>query len=170
MCLASQVDDSIHGIIHWVRSVIAMAMRTFWSASVNFDSSSFIAEKELIEALEKRSSTVVCSEPRSLFVQGGAPAGLYILRKGSVRLTMQSPTGGSLLSIVLHPGSLLGLPALVANEPYTLTANAEKDAELGFVTKEDFNSLMLSDPSLTLRFLRVLAAEVRTARHAISEF
>jgi CRP-like cAMP-binding protein len=139
-----------------------MAMRTFWSTSVNFDSSSFIAEKELIEALERRSSTVVCTEPRSLFVQGGAPAGLYILRKGNARLTMQSPTGGSLLSIVL--------PALVGNEPYTLTATAEKDAELGFVTKEDFNSLMLSDPSLALRVLRVLAAEVRTARHAISEF
>jgi CRP-like cAMP-binding protein len=64
----------------------------------------------------------------------------------------------------------LGLPALVANEPYTLTATAEKNAELGFVAKEDFNSLMLSDPSLALRVLRVLAAEVRTARHAISEY
>ncbi len=147
-----------------------MATHTFWSASVNFDSSSFVAEKELIEALEKRSSTVVCTEPRCLFTQGGAPAGLFILRKGAARLTMQSPTGGSLLSIGLHAGSLLGLPALVANEPYTLTANAEKDAELGFVTKEDFNSLMLADPSIALRVLRVLAAEVRTARHAISEF
>jgi CRP-like cAMP-binding protein len=147
-----------------------MATRTFWSASVNFDSSSFIAEKELIEALEKRSSTIVCSESRSLFVQGGTPAGLYILRKGSASLTMESPTGGSLMSITLHPGSLLGLPALIGNEPYTLTAIAEKDAELGFVTREDFNSLMISDPSLSVRVLRVLAAEVRSARHAISEF
>jgi len=51
-----------------------------------------------------------------------------------------------------------------------MTALAEKDAELGFVTREDFNSLMLTDPSLAVRVLRVLAAEVRTARHAISEF
>ena len=137
---------------------------------MNFDSSSFIAEKELIEALEKRSSTVLCTEPRSLFTQGGKPAGLYILRKGSASLTMESPTGGNLMSITLHPGSLLGLPALIGNEPYTMTANAEKDAELGFVTREDFNSLMLTDPSLAVRVLRVLAAEVRTARHAISEF
>lgn len=137
---------------------------------MNFDSSSFIAEKELIEALEKRSSTIVCSESRSLFVQGGAPAGLYILRKGSASLTMESPTGGSLMSITLHPGSLLGLPALIGNEPYTLTATADKDAELGFVSREDFNSLMISDPSLAVRVLRVLAAEVRAARHAISEF
>lgn len=147
-----------------------MATHTFWSASVNFDSSSFVAEKELIEALEKRSSTVICSEPRCLFAQGGKPAGLYILRKGSASLAMESPTGGSLMSINLNPGSLLGLPALIGNEPYTMTANAEKDAELGFVTREDFNSLMLTDPSLAIRVLRVLAAEVRTARHAISEF
>jgi len=137
---------------------------------VNFDSSSFIAEKELIAALEKRSSTVVCTEPRCLFAQGGRPAGLFILRSGSASLTMESPTGGNLMSITLHPGSLLGLPALIGNEPYTMTANAEKDAELGFVTREDFNSLMLTDPSLAVRVLRVLAAEVRTARHAISEF
>ncbi len=147
-----------------------MATHTFWSASVNFDSSSFVAEKELVEALEKRSSTVICTEPRCLFAQGGKPAGLYILRRGSARLAMESPTGGSLMSITLSPGSLLGLPALIGNEPYTMTANAEKDAELGFVNREDFNSLMLTEPSLAVRVLRVLAAEVRTARHAISEF
>ena len=147
-----------------------MSPRTFWSSSVNFDSSSFVAEKELIEALEKRSSTVLCTEARSLFVQGGNPVGLYILRKGNVTLTIDSPTGGSLVSIPMHPGSLLGLPGLIGNEPYTMTAEAQKDAELGFVTREGFNSLMRSDPSLALRVLRVLAAEVRAARHAISEF
>jgi hypothetical protein len=150
--------------------VIAMATHTFWSASVNFDSSSFIAEKELIDALERRSSTVVCNEERKLFSQGGNPSGLYILRKGSAMLSMESPTGGTLMSITLHPGSLLGLPALIGNEPYTLSAIAEADAELGFVSREDFNSLMLTDPTLAVRVLRVLAAEVRTARHAISEF
>ena len=137
---------------------------------MNFESSSFVAEKELLEALEKRSSTVQCTEPRRLFTQGGSPTGLYILRKGKASLTMESPTGGDLLSITLYPGSLLGLPALIGNEPFTLTATAEKDAELGFVTREDFNSLMQSDPSIAMRVLRVLAAEVRTARHAISEF
>jgi CRP-like cAMP-binding protein len=147
-----------------------MTTRTFWSASVNFDSSSFIAEKELIEALEKRSSTVICEQERKLFTQGGNPNGLFILRKGTATLSMESPTGGVLMSITLFPGSLMGLPALIGNEPYTLTATAQKDAEFGFVSREDFNSLMLTEPSLAVRILRVLAAEVRTARHAISEF
>ena len=147
-----------------------MATRTVWSASLNIDSSAFIAEKELIEALEKRSSTVLCKEQRRLFSQGADPTGLYILRHGKAILTMESPTGGTIIAITLHPGSLLGLPALIGNEPYTLTATADCGAELGFVTREDFNSLMLTDPTIAVRVLRVLAAEVRTARHAISEF
>jgi CRP-like cAMP-binding protein len=147
-----------------------MVTHTFWSASVNFDSSSFVAEKELIDALERRTSTVVCQEERKLFAQGGTPTGLFILRKGTAMLSMESPTGGKLMSITLHPGSLLGLPALIGSEPYTLSATAGAGSELGFVSREDFNSLMQSDPTLSLRVLRVLAAEVRSARHAISEF
>jgi CRP-like cAMP-binding protein len=150
--------------------LIAMSTRTFWSAPVNFDSSAFVAEKELVEALEKRSSTVVCKEDRRLFSQGGNPTGLFILRKGKAKMSMESPTGGVLMAFTLIPGSLLGLPALIGNEPYTMTATAEKDAEFGFVTREDFNSMMLTDPTLAVRVLRILAAEVRTARHAISEF
>lgn len=137
---------------------------------MNFDSSSFVAERELVEVLEKLSATVVCAESRVLFLQGSSPTGLYLLRKGRATLSMESPTGGRLMSITLHPGSLLGLPALIGNEPYTLTATAEENAELGFVRREDFNSLMLTDPSMAGRVLRVLAAEVRAARHAISEF
>src|ERR1700761_3224762 len=146
-----------------------MATPTVWSASLNIDSSSFIAEKELIEALEKRSSTMVCAEERQLFRQGSDPAGLFILRKGKASLTMESPTGGTLMSITLFPGSLMGLPALIGNEPYTLTGTAKRGSEFGYVTREDFNSLMLTDSNLAVRVLRVLAAEVRTARHAISE-
>ena len=147
-----------------------MASRTFWSSAMNFDSSSFIAERGLIEVLEKLSSTVVCTESRVLFSQGSSPTGLYVLRRGKATLSMESPTGGTLMSITLQPGSLLGLPALIGNEPYTLTAIAEENSELGFVSREDFNSLMISDPSMAGRVLRVLAAEVRAARHAISEF
>jgi CRP-like cAMP-binding protein len=137
---------------------------------VNIESSSFIAERELLESLDKRCSSITCKEQCRLFSQGAHPKGLYLLYKGKVTLTMESPTGGTLMSITLHPGSLLGLPALIGNEPYTLTATADEGAELGFVSREDFNSLMLSEPSLAVRVLRVLAAEVRTARHAISEY
>ena len=137
---------------------------------MHFDSSAFIAEQELIDALAKRSASVSCAEDRVLFKQGESPAGLYILRKGRAVLSMQSATGVQVMSVTAFPGSLLGLPALVGNEPYTLTATALKGAALGYVAREDFASLMLTEPNIAMRVLRVLAAEVRTARHAISEF
>lgn len=155
---------------HRFEAAWAMRFRSIQlESTLDFDSSAFVAEKELVEALGKLSLPVVCDEDRVLFTQGQMPTGLFLLREGKVTLTMESPTGGVVMSITALTGSVLGLPALIGNEPYTLTAVAYKGAELGFVKHEDFSSMMVSDPTLALRVLRVLAAEVRTARHAISE-
>jgi len=67
-------------------------------------------------------------------------------------------------------GSLLGLPAIIGNEPYTLTAKARKGSDVRFVSRDDFEDLMRAEPSLTLNVLKVLATEVRAARKALAEF
>jgi CRP-like cAMP-binding protein len=64
-------------------------------------------------------------------------------------------------------GSLLGLPGLIGDEPYSLTATARKGAELKFVSREDFLVVMSGDPLLSFKVLQVLAAEVRSARQAL---
>jgi CRP-like cAMP-binding protein len=56
---------------------------------------------------------------------------------------------------------------VVGNSPYTLTAVAAPGARVGFVSRAIFTSLMQADPALALKILRVLAAEVRTARQAL---
>jgi CRP-like cAMP-binding protein len=134
---------------------------------VKLDPSAFIAGPDLIAALEKRASEVPCAADKVLFRQGDIPAGLYILHKGEVALTMDSPSGNAILSTQAAAGSLLGLPGLIGNEPYTLTATAGAGAELSFVTRDDFLALMQSDPLLSIPILQVLAAEVRSARNAI---
>jgi len=134
---------------------------------LKIDPSTFVADPELIQALEKRSIPVFCEEERILFRQGETPVGLYILNRGEVTLTMTSPLGESLVSIQAVPSSLLGLPGLVGNQPYTLTAIAHTGARLSFVTRENFSSLMQNDPLMALKVLQVLAAEVRSARNAI---
>jgi len=134
---------------------------------VKLDPSAFVADPELVRALEDRSTAISCSADRVLFRQGEIPAGLYILCQGEATLTMRSSAGESVLSVAAASGSLLGLPGLVGNEPYTLTALARSGAQLGFVTRDDFDALMQSDPLLSFKVLQVLAAEVRSARNAI---
>ena len=135
---------------------------------MKLDSSAFVADQELLDALEKRSKHITCTEDRILFRQGDAAAGLYVLRSGRAMLSMASPTGDRLLATPVSTGALLGLPGVIGNQPYSLTAKVEKGSELSFIARDDFSDLMLSDPSLSLRVLRVLAAEVRTARTAIT--
>jgi CRP-like cAMP-binding protein len=134
---------------------------------LKLDPSTFVADPELILALKKEAAAISCGEDRILFRQGESSVGLFILNEGEVTLTMKSDLEESVVCIDAIPGSLLGLPGLVGNQPYTLTAIAHTGAQLSFVTRESFTSLMQRDPHMSLKVLQVLAAEVRSARNAI---
>ena len=97
---------------------------------MKLDPSAFVADPELIQALKKRSTAISCDADRVLFNQGDHPKGLYILDQGETTITMASPAGQQLISIQAHAGSLLGLPGLIGNEPYTLTAIARSGARM----------------------------------------
>lgn len=136
---------------------------------MQLDPSAFIAEPALIDALEKRATPFVCEEERVLFRQGDPPTGLFILRKGQITLSMDPGANQNLFACEATPGSLLGVPGLIANQPYSLTAIARQGAEVCFVTRDEFNTLMQTDQSLMLLILQVLAAEVRSARLALAQ-
>ena len=136
---------------------------------MNLDPSAFVADPQLVRALEDRSTPISCLGEQVLFRQGEPPLGLYIVHQGEVTLSMDSRQGNSLMTFQATSGSLLGLPGLIGNEPYTLTATALSGAQLKFVDRDSFLSLMQSDPLLSLKVLQVLAAEVRSARNAILE-
>ena len=135
---------------------------------MNLDTNAFIAAPDLIEALEMRSTPICCDTDRILFAQGDLPQGLYILDKGDTTLTMTTPDGEPIVSVEAHAGSLLGLPGLIGNEPYSLGATARSGAQLSYIPRAEFTSLMQTEPLLALKILQVLAAEVRSARYALS--
>ena len=130
-------------------------------------SSAFVADPELIQELEKRSKPVLLGPNRILFRQGEAPVGVYLLRTGEALLTSRT-NDAAILSVHVGAGSLLGLPAVIATKPYTMTAEAMQDAELSLVSSRDFLNLMQTEPLLSFRVLQVLAAEVRFARETLA--
>ena len=136
---------------------------------MKMDAAAFVADQELIEALKKHTTPVDCEEDCLLFRQGDPPEALYIFCGGEVTMTLTSSVGDVVMSLSAAPGSLLGLPAVIGNLPYSLSATAKKRAVVSFIKREDFSRLMLSNPSISVGVLRVLAAEVRTARAALVE-
>jgi CRP-like cAMP-binding protein len=132
------------------------------------DSTEFIADAGLIAELEKRSELVrFRGGSLILFHQGDPPGCVYILRRGTVRLTMRSETGQVVFRIQVGPGSLLGLPAVISNKPCTLTAEALEHSEVSVVCREDFADMIRTNPEMSFKALQVLAAEVRSMRHAL---
>jgi CRP-like cAMP-binding protein len=132
------------------------------------DASAFVADPELIRVLESRATPLIFDSDRLLFGQDEPAVGVYILHEGAATLTMKAKDASIIFSIPAMPGSLLGLPALVGGQPYSLTAIAHAGARVSFVGRADFFALVQADPLLSLKMLHVLAAEVRTARQALS--
>ena len=130
---------------------------------------SFAADSRLVQALEKRSLPVACSDGRTLFNQGEIPTGLYILQRGEAALVMKSRDGRAVMCLHAGSGSLLGLPGIIANEPYTLTAIIREGSEVRFITRENFVQTIEEQPGLYPSVLEMLAAEVRFARQALAE-
>ncbi len=133
-----------------------------------FDPAAFVADPHLLSALEQHAVLVACEQERILFRQGEAPAMLFILHQGEATLAMNSAFGEKLLAVEVRAGSLLGLPGLIGNHPYTLTATAHAGAQVSSVERDAVMALMRADPAISLSVLKVLAAEVRSARQAIA--
>lgn len=131
---------------------------------------SFSADPRLIEALRGRSREVLFGQNRILFSQGDAPVGLYLVERGEAALVMKSAAGRVVMCFHAGAGSVLGLPAVLGDQPYSLTAMAEKDSEVRFVDRSDFEELMRADLSLYPCVLQVLSAEVRSARSAATDW
>lgn len=136
---------------------------------MKFDSSAFVADETLVAALRARAIPIDCTQDRVLFRQGAPASGLYILHSGEATLRLDSSSGDSIVSMAAAPGSLLGLPGLVGDRAYSMTAEAKKGAEISFLSRESFQQLMLTEPALSMKILQVLAAEVRTARMAMAQ-
>lgn len=126
-----------------------------------------LADCELTDAIEARSRLLRIADKRLLFRQGQPPDRLFLLQAGEVVLTSKRP-GGPVIGFRAVPGSLIGLPAIAGNVPYSMTATVTRYSELHAISILTFREIVDSNPRLSMRVLAILAAEVRSARHLLS--
>jgi CRP/FNR family cyclic AMP-dependent transcriptional regulator len=126
-----------------------------------------VVDSELADAIEARSALLRVVAKRVLFRQGQEPDRLYFLKSGEVVLTSRL-ANSSVLGFRAAPGSLIGLPAIAGNQPYTMTAIATRQSELHAITVGIFRDIVGSNPRLSFRVLGILASEVRSARLLVS--
>lgn len=98
-----------------------------------------------------------------LFRRGDPVKGAYLVLDGTVWMGQDEEEArypGRLLSA----GCVLGLPATLSGEPYSLTAKVREDARLALVPRAAMLHLLHDDANLSLEVLRVLSEEISEMR------
>ncbi|HEX4922425.1 MAG TPA: cyclic nucleotide-binding domain-containing protein [Candidatus Bathyarchaeia archaeon] len=124
------------------------------------------APNELRLALQAIGNSVGKSKESILFRRGDKPVGVFLVREGRVRLSLD---GTSVASRTLGPGSVLGLPATLNRRPYSLTATATENCQLDFIPREAVVRLLRKNTVVCFQALQVLGNEISDMRRAVDE-
>ncbi|HJW09869.1 MAG TPA: cyclic nucleotide-binding domain-containing protein, partial [Holophagaceae bacterium] len=99
-----------------------------------------------------------------VFREGDQGDGMFVVVKGSVRISKQSPTGEEALA-VLEPHSFFGEMALIDYAPRAADAIAHEESELFFIPLKELRNLIEVHHHLALKILfalcEVLAQRLR---------
>jgi CRP-like cAMP-binding protein len=126
-----------------------------------------VADAELADEIEKLSEPSAPTPSNLLFRQGDPPTKIYFVKKGEVELTMKA-SSITVMVVRAGPGSVLGLPAIVGDKPYTMSAKTCGESEICQVPVEQFRAMVRDNPKVSFNILRILAGEIRSARQALS--
>ena len=122
---------------------------------------------DLYSELRNISTSIVKAKGSILFRAGQPVIGAFLIRRGQVRMSLDhSPLYPDRS---LGPGNVVGLTATFSGEPYSLTAEAEKDCRLDFIPRARMLELLLRKPNIGFQIVRMLSEEIsqmrKTATH-----
>jgi CRP/FNR family cyclic AMP-dependent transcriptional regulator len=120
-------------------------------------------DPEVVAGLERISTPVEASKGTLLFRQGERVKGVYVIKRGRVLLSMSRGTKRMKYRTV-GPGYVIGLPATLTGQPYSLTAEVMQKVELGFVPRAEAFQFLENDPELCIRLIDFLGRELAWLR------
>jgi CRP-like cAMP-binding protein len=128
--------------------------------------SNLLARRELRFELNRVAAASHKKKGTVLFRRGDPANGVFLIRKGKVNLHLDGKTR-LYPPRILGRGAIIGLPATLCGETYSLTAEVSEDAVLAFVPRENFLALMAKDTKLCLEAMNLLGKEIASIRSAL---
>lgn len=107
---------------------------------------------------------------RVIYREGEISQGVFCLRSGVVKRTVEGGTGTQGLLGIVPEGNFLGLESLWGGESYLDTAATLDVTELCFFTRADFLAITQQYPDVGVRLMSHLGARLRDAEKRLKEF
>ena len=102
------------------------------------------------DALELEVLTTTYPTGAVLFAEGQMPRGVFIVRRGRVKLSICGSDGRTLILRIVEAGGALGVAAVVAGYKYEATAETQEPCEISFLRQSDLLRLMRQHGELAL--------------------
>jgi len=118
------------------------------------------------EALEAFDSIKTASEfarGATLFREGSASKGMFVVCQGRIKLTVCSESGKRLTLKIAGPGDVLGLSASLSSTPYEVTAEALENASVACVKRKDLLRFLRDHREACLHVVHLLSRDLHTA-------
>ena len=91
---------------------------------------------------------------KTVFVEQMPGESLYLIKKGTVRITKLIAEGDEKTLVTLKTGEVFGEMAILDGSSRSATARVETDTILFSVNKSDFEKLCKSHPGIALKMMR----------------
>jgi CRP/FNR family cyclic AMP-dependent transcriptional regulator len=109
--------------------------------------------------LEKEAITTTYPAGAVLFAEGQAPRGVFIVRRGRVKLSICGSDGKTLILRMVEVGDPLGVAAVVSGRSYEATAETQERSEISFLRHSDLLRLMRQNGELALWVTQHISAD-----------
>jgi CRP/FNR family transcriptional regulator, cyclic AMP receptor protein len=113
----------------------------------------------LSEALETVTLTNSYPTGAVLFAEGQASRGVYIVRRGRIKLSVCARDGKTLILRVAAAGEMLGVAAVISGREYEATAAAMEPSEITFIRQSDVLRFMRLYPEFAVHVTQHLSRD-----------
>jgi len=112
-----------------------------------------------LQQFEKLGFTNVYPPASILFSEGQLPHGIFLICSGSVKLSISTGDGRTLISRITAAGEVLGLSSALTGHAFKATAETLEVSRIHFVRRDDFLRFLLNNQGISANAVRQLSHE-----------
>jgi CRP/FNR family cyclic AMP-dependent transcriptional regulator len=94
-----------------------------------------------------------------LFSEGQTPRGVFVMCRGTAKLSISSKDGKTLITKIVAPGEVLGMSGSISGHPYKTKAETLEVSQVNFISRVELLHLLETHHQASLNAARTLALE-----------
>lgn len=122
-----------------------------------------VLNKIELASLSDNKSHISYKKGQTVFYEGSNPHGLYCIFSGKIKIHKLGHDGKDQILRFAKKGSIIGYRALLCDDYYHASATVIEDSVICFFPKKDYQSLIISNPLLSMQIIKLLSSDLKSA-------